>query len=311
MANVIYPAPAPTIAGDYLTISTFLNSPTLLTRALRTLAEQRFISDALLTGRYVATGGAVRYEQNESIYTDKASGAVMPGGEYPMSSLGTGPSQMASVVKWGEDVPITDESIHRMNFDPVQRALTKLTNRIILDIDSITLAAIASQVTTVAPTTASWKTATAQQIFSDVAQARAQIYALKQGFMPDTIVVDDFSYARAFAAFIQAGYLPREQNNPVGDLQGGSAFPTINGLRWLASPNLPTPGTAIILDSTLLGGMADEQLGGPGYTGAVSGVETKSIRQDEIDGWRLRARRITVPIVREPLAAIKLLGIAA
>ncbi len=64
-----------------------------------------------------------------------------------------------------------------------------------------------------------------------------------------------------------------------------------------------------MLDSTILGGMADEQLGGPGYVGMVGGVEGKSIRDDNNDGWRLRCRRVTVPVVQEPAAAWKVTGL--
>lgn len=53
--------------------------------------------------------------------------------------------------------------------------------------------------------------------------------------------------------------------------------------------------------------MADEDLGGPGYTKIDGiGVETKSIRDDENDKYRLRARRVTVPVVLEPAAARKI-----
>jgi hypothetical protein len=58
-----------------------------------------------------------------------------------------------------------------------------------------------------------------------------------------------------------------------------------------------------VLDSSQLGGMADEDLGGPGYVRAGGvGVETKSIRDDDNDQNRIRARRVTVPIVLEPTA---------
>jgi hypothetical protein len=46
-----YPPAAPTLSGDVETISRFLNSPTLVARRLRTLAEQRYIADTLLSGR--------------------------------------------------------------------------------------------------------------------------------------------------------------------------------------------------------------------------------------------------------------------
>lgn len=280
-----------------------MQSPTLIARRLRTLAEQRFISDAILTSRFNAIGGAVQYQQNESIYTDRPAEGVKPGAEYPMSALGLGPTQIAAVVKWGQDVPITDEAIKRMRMNPVDRAFVKLINQIVKTVDAISLALVASTVTQSTAAAVTWTTAAADQIFLDVMLATANIRALNQGYDPDTVVLDDFAWTRAMAAFVKAGYVPREaQDTPV--LTGN--FPTIGGMRWLATPNLPTTGQALIVDSTQLGGMADEQLGGPGYVGAMAGVESKSMRQDEQDEWRLRARRVTVPVVIEPASSWKI-----
>jgi hypothetical protein len=304
----IYPPAPPTISGDNVTISRFLNNPTLVARRLRTLLEQRFIADALLTQRFRVEGGAVVYESGESIYSNDAPRQVAPGAEYPLTGLPSGVASLAKTSKWGQDTKVTDESIRRQGFNPVQRALTKLVNQNVKTIDGVALSAIASAVTQSTAAAAAWSTATAAQIFKDVALAKANVAALNQGYDLDTVVVSDLAWANAFTAFVAAGYFAREDAaaNPV--ITG--AFPTINGLRWLVTPNLPTAGTALILDSQQLGGMADEDLGGPGYArvGGV-GVEAKSIRDDDNDQWKLRCRRVTVPVVLEPGAAWKITGL--
>jgi hypothetical protein len=303
-----YPPPAPTVTADTTTIHTLLSRPDLIAQRLRTIAEQRFISDALLTGRFSAVGGAIQFEQGESLYTDRAPQQVRPGMEYPMTGLGIGPTQIAEVVKWGQDVPVTDESIKRLNRSPVDRAFLKLVNQMVKTIDGITLAAIASSVTQTAAAAASWSTATAKQIFLDVAKAKAAVIDLNEGFEPDTVVVSTTAWTFAMATFADAGYLPREDRNaPVFT----GSFPVIDGMRWLSTPasNLPLANAALILDSGQLGGMADENLGGPGYTGAMQGVETKSIRDEDNDKYKLRARRITVPVVLEPNAGFELTGV--
>lgn len=303
-----YPPAAPSLSGDTLTISRFLNSPTLVARRLRTRLENRYISDAILSGRFTAQGGAILYETGESIFADDDPRAVAPGSEYPLTSASTGTASLAKTVKWGEDAEVTDESISRRQMDPVNRAFTKLVNQNVKYVDSVALAAVASAVTQSTNAAADWSTATAKQIFTDVALAKANVLALNQGYDPDTVVVDDINWAYAMAAFANSGLLPRENNgqNPIvtGD------FPVINGMRWLATPNIPTANTAIVLDSQQLGGMADEDLGGPGYAGAgPKGVQTKSIREDLKDQWRLRCRRVTVPVVLEPAAAWKIAAI--
>ena len=303
-----YPPAAPTISGDTVTISRFLQSPTLVARRLRTLLEQRYIADALLTGRFTVSGGAIQYETGETIFSADNPTAVAPGSEYPLTTLGTGTASIAKTVKWGQDALITDEAIKRQQMDPVNRGLLKLANQNVKYVDSIALSAIASAVTATAAAASDWSTATAAQILEDVALAKANIVALNAGYDPDTVVIDDINWAYAMARFAASGLMPREtaESNPL--LTG--EFPVILGMRWLATPNVPTANVALVVDSTQLGGMADEDLGGPGYVNVGGiGVQTKVIREDEEDQYRLRARRVTVPVVVEPAAGRKITGI--
>jgi hypothetical protein len=310
---VTYPAPPPTLSGDLLTISRFLNSPTLVTRRLRTLIEQRFISDAILTGRIDVQGGAVLYEQSETVFADRAPTPVDPGSEYGMTGVSLGAAAVASVVKWGEDTFVTDESIKRQGFNPVQRALIKLINQTVKTIDALTLSAVASVITlsqAASGTTAAYpggqwaNTATAATILRDILLAKAKIVALNQGYDPDTFVCDDIMFAILMSDQTVTNALRRE--TPTSPIYSGT-LPEIGNLRVLPTSNMPTGNRdAWVLDSQMLGGMADENLGGPGYTGAVQGVETKSMREDSSDRWRLRARRVTVPVIQEPNAICKI-----
>ncbi|QFP96127.1 major head protein [Gordonia phage DobbysSock] len=303
-----YPPAAPTLSGDALTIDRFLKDPTLVARRLRTLAEQRFIADVLLSARLTTDSGSILYETGESIYSDRAPEAVAPGSEYPLTPVGTGEAQLAKTVKWGRDVEITDESISRQKIDPVNRALTKLVNNTVKTIDSVALAAIASTVTQASAALSSWASGT-PNIFRDIARAKAKIRALNEGFEPDTVVVDDVTFANIISDPAFALLLPREsRDTPV--FTGN--FPIIDGMRILPSPNLPITGRALIADTVQLGGMADENLGGPGYVSAEGvGIQAKTIRKDDEDKWRVRARRVTVPIVLEPKAAWWITGVDA
>lgn len=304
-----YPPAAPTLSGDVETISRFLASPTLVSRQLRTLAMQRYIADAVLSQRFQVSGGAVLYETGESIFTSDNPRAVAPGGEYPLTTAPTGAASIAKTVKWGQDTKVYDESVKRQLMNPVNKAMLKLVNQNVKFIDGIALSAIASAVTNTSAVTASWKTATAAQMLTDVAQAKASILALNQGYMPDTVVLDDATWARAYAGFVSGGFLPREA---VENATVSGQFAVIDGMRFLPTPNLPTAGTILVVDSSMLGGMADEQLGGPGYaTAGPPGVEGKTIRDDDNDGWKLRMRRVTVPVVVEPAAGYVLTGAAA
>ena len=305
-----YPPAAPTISGDNITISRFLKDPTLVARRLRTLAEQRFIADVLLSARLTTESGSILYETGESIYSDRAPEAVAPGAEYPLTTVGTGPAQLAKTVKWGRDAEITDEAISRQNIDPVNRALTKLVNNTVKTVDGVALAAIASAVTQTTAATASWYGSGATPvILRDALKAVASIRALNEGYEPDTLVVDDLTWAYIMSDDKISNAIARESKD--APVYTGN-FPVVGGLRVLATPNLPTPGVALVVDSTQLGGMADEKLAGPGYVAAEGvGIQAKTIREDKNDKWLVRARRVTVPVVLEPRAAWKITGVTA
>lgn len=304
-----YPPAGPTQSGDITSIHQLLQSPALLQRRLRTLAEHRFIADVLLPQRYPVEGGAIQYQQGESIFTDRTPQQVAPGTEYPRSGVGHGPVQIAEVVKWGQDIPITDESIKRMRTAPLNTALAKLVNTIVRQVDSIALAAISSQVTATRPASALWTGSTAV-ILRDILLAISDVRALNQGFEPDLVHVDDITFAYVASDASVTNALARETG--TGPVYTGS-LPIVGGLRVVASNHVP-PGfatSALVLDSTQLGGMADEQLGGPGYAGGIGGVEAKTIRKDSNDSYDLRARRVTVPVIVEPTAAIQITGVRA
>jgi len=308
-----YPPAPPTLSGDILSINRFLSNPTLVARRLRTLAEQRFISDALLTQRLTASGGSVLYETGETIYTDTAPQGVAPGAEYPRTLVSHGTASLAKTTKWGSDVEVTDEAISRQNINPVDRAFEKLVNHMVKTVDSVAMSAINSAVTQNTACIASWTgSGSTPQILRDVVRAKANIDKLNQGYSPDTLVVDDATYANFLSDPGISNLLPRETSNtPV---QTGS-YLVVAGLRVLVSPHVSGGGTssaiALVVDSRALGAMADENLGGPGYVSSNGvGVQAKTIRQDEADKWLLRARRVTVPIVLEPAAAWKITGVA-
>lgn len=308
-----YPPAAPTISGGNITVAdthAFLSNPRLLARRLREISEQRYIADALLVGRYDATGGALQYEGSESIFTADNPQAVAAGSEYPKTQASTGTSSIAKTVKWGQETPVTDEAIKRYRFSAAQRAMIKLVNQNVKYVDSVALSAIASAVTATQAAAAAWASATAEQILTDVLTAKAQIVALNQGFDPDTVVLDDLRWAYAMAKFVAAGLTPREsQNTPL--LTGD--FPIIAGMRWLSTPNIPTAGVAIVADSQQLGGMADEDLESPGFV-KVGGqaVEVRSRRDPNgVDEYWLAARRVTVPVVNEATAARKITGVGS
>lgn len=294
-------AQPPTLSGDILSISRFLQSPTSLQRRLRTFRDLRFVSDQLLTQRFRSQGGAVLYEQSEPQDTDRPVESVGAGSEYPYANTPVGAAAMAAIAKWGQKVRLTDEEITRNQFGgaEVDRKLRKVVNSIIAQVDAVTMSAIASAVTQTFAVTTQW-TAADPTFLRDILRAKAVIVGLNLGYMPDTLALNDAQYAYLMSDERFTNALKREDStNPVytGEVE------RVAGLTITVSPKITTP---LVLDATQLGGMADEVDGAPGYSVSDLAVQVKSIRHDGTDSWDLQGRRKTVPVVQEPGAAVEI-----
>lgn len=303
-----FPASTPTLSGDLLTISRFLSDPTRLQRQLRSYKDLRFVSDQLLTQRFRSQGGAILYDQSEPFITDRTVEAVSAGAEYPYANLATGTAAIAAISKWGQKVLLTDEAILRSALPgpALDRSLIKVVNSIIKQVDAVAMSAIGTAITATAAAAVAWDTVATAKPLTDILLAIQAIEDLNQGFTPDTLVVSPkaFTYLMVNDTVLQAR--KRETaDNPVYTGQ----IDTIAGLKVLKTPNLPVATTAIVLDSTQLGGMADEMDGAPGYAIADLAVQVKSIRKESQDAWDLQGRRKTVPVVQEPGAGYEITGV--
>jgi hypothetical protein len=300
-----YPPANPTITNDLTTISRFLNNPTAVNRRLRTLAENRFISDALLVGR--VEGSSISYEQSESQHTSKAPEIVAPGSQYPRALPTVGPALMAHVSKWGQEVPLTDEAIGRFRGQAVERTLAKIVNYLVYQIDTISLAIINSQVTQSVPVTAAWDAAGAKPLL-DVLRAKAKIRATNQGFDPNVLVVDDYAHAYLMD---NVGILTQAAGQLGTSVSVQGELMVIAGLRVMPTSNLPTAGAALVADTNALGALGYERIPSPEFQGdPANGVETAIERnRNRNDEYILRGRRPVVAFVQEPLSACKITGL--
>ncbi|HWE55964.1 MAG TPA: hypothetical protein VG435_10645 [Acidimicrobiales bacterium] len=275
----IYPAAPPTLSGDLLSISRFLQSPTMLRRRLRTYVDLRFVSDQILTNRYKSSGGAVLFEMSEPFLTARAVESVMPGQPYPESSIATGTGGLAEVTKWGQKVPLTDEEITRNVYGAqiVDRTLQKVVNSVIAQVDGVTMAAVASAVTATQAAGAVWDGSGSNPptILRDVMKAKAKITNLLLGYNPDTVLMTDDVWTLFMSDEKVTNALRRETtDNPIytGEID------KVGGLFIVHSPH--APANPLVCDAAQLGGMADEASEGPGYAVSDLAVQIKSIRVD-------------------------------
>lgn len=305
-----YPPAAPTLSGDLLTIHRLLQSPTQISRRLRTFQDLKFVSDMLLQQRLRSSGGAVSYDVSEAIVNTRAVESVAPGSEYPKDTPSVGTGALAAVEKWGQASELTDEAIKRMvnGGDALDRTLRKVINTIITKIDAITVSAVGSAITANGAATGSgsnrWQSTTASNILRDIEVAKAAIYDLKMGYNPNTILMSNVKYAY-MASDDKINTLRKREatDNPVY----GATIETIGDLVVVKAPLTSLPSDDVwIIDAESLGGMADETNADPGYSLSDMGIQIQSERISKRDMWEVWGRRITVPVIQEPGAGYKI-----
>lgn len=304
------PAP-PSLSGDLLNIHRLLQSPTQIQRRLRTLKDMRFVSDQILTQRLRSSGGAVLYEVSEPIINARPVEAVTPGSEYPRAVTADGAAALAAVSKWGQSTRLTDERIKRRvrGGDELDRVLRKVVNSIVTKVDSVTIAAVASAVTaTVNATTYGGVWTGTPLILRCIEVAKAAIIDLDMGYDPDTVLMSSTKYALMASDEKVAALRRREAtDNPIYS----GTVDVIDGLKVVVAPASRLPSDDVwVLDSKELGGMADEVEVDPGYTVDEMAVQVQSARIAQNDAWDIWGRRITVPVVQEPGAGIRIINTA-
>lgn len=303
MSSYTYPVTRPEGIVPAQQVHLLLSKPNLVAKRLGELMDNKFVADFLLQGRYEARGGSILYESGEDIFAPDSPEAVEPGSEYPKTVLTRGEVIAARTVKWGIETEITDEAIARHGINPVDRALARLSNTVVRHVDSVAWQVIADRVTSTETATGTWTNV--QNIVTSLLKARAHKEDLELGINLDTVVLSPMAYAEVMGLFLNAGVLPREDNNPM---LSGELPPNLLGWTWVASKHAVGEDPWVI-DRAQLCGMADEQLNSPGYTSTGSfGVEMQIERDGKRDAYLPRARRVTVPVVTEPLAGATITG---
>lgn len=283
-------------------VHALMQAPTVLAREMRSLTNEGFLADWLLTGRYQITGGAIAYPTSQdSPFPKDPAEIVGVGAQYPLTQMDSGQLAIAQSAKNGIGTHVWDEEISRLLKQPVTDGLNYLSNGVVKFVDSTAMAVVQSKVVA---TYASQAWSTAAGIINGVLQAQAFLTNLKAGLNPDAVALNVNQYSNVMATLALAGLLPRDTIN-ANPLMTGK-WPNVLGFTWTASPNAPF-SDPVMVDRAQLGGMADETIVSPEFRRAGN-VEVASDRLQGRDGYELRARRVCVPIVRRPWAAVRITG---
>lgn len=293
--------PEGTLTKDQL--HALLSNKQIVAARIADLTKMRFIADFLLPQRLDGTGGGIFYETGaENAFASEDPEAISPLSEYPIMVLDDGEVASARTTKWGLDTMLSDEKISRQGIGYVNKGLLRVSNTIIRHVDRVAMAVIASKVSSTF-TAGPWDTA--GKAVASIMKVQADRGNLGTGLELDTVALRPEQYADVIGMLIDDKALPREQGETA---IAGNLPVNALGLTWVTSPHYQ--GTnPMLVDPDNLGGMADEKLGGPGYAEAGgAGVDTKVIRDEDTDGYKVRGRRVTVPVVLDPLAGVQLTG---
>lgn len=306
--DLTYDFGVPTVSGQAITVQWLQADPRRIYRLLRTMVQQRLISPKVLTGRVDLTGsGSGIFEVSEAITSDASATIVRPLTEYSNTTTTPGVLSTVKPDKWGQAFEISDEEIAHNRIDQVMRNLVKIANTLVLNADTLALSAVASAVTqTQAPQTI-WTTTATANPFLDVMLAAAQIDTLNLGYTADSVALTPTAYAYAVSSAAVAAGMPRESASNL--IQTGNMVRIAN-MTFLKTTNMPSGWQGFVFDSTMLGSLAFEDLGG-NYQGTPGQVEFKRIRKDEIDGVRCQSRIVQAPMVQETGAAVRLTNITS
>jgi hypothetical protein len=305
--NVTYPPSAVTFSDPNLTASRFIQQPTFVARALQDFSQLRFVGAQLLKGRQILKGGSLLYELVAGIFADSTAEAVAPGSAYTRGTVSLGAAALVKAQKQGKDYPIEDETLARSNYDALSRVFRMAVNSAEQLVDQTIMAAILSAVTVTQPATAKWdRSGTTPTTLQDILLAKAKITGVNLGYRPDTLLVDDATQAYlASDPTIAAAMAREDRSNPIYSGQ----FEVLAGLEVINVPTANLPGgvntAAFVLDSNMLGFIGKEDLG-DGYQSAGDLIESKVLRDEDLDGWRVRVRTNFVPVVNNPLAGCKI-----
>ena len=302
-----YPIPASTLTNTTVAqAQAFLKSPAAIARRFaEILSDHNFLAHYLLRGRYTMVGGAIAYTPDESTSSGATAETVAPGGEYPLTALPVDAAVLVAALKKGLGSEIADETVGRLQMDPIERAIQMLAYDLVSQFDAAAIAAIQSAVSSTT-TGAAWSAAAA--IVANVESAKATIKGQKKGYRATSVVLTDVQWAAVAPVLLPL--LPREAGNPI--IAG--SFPNILGVDWVSSPDLPAGWVPLVADADHLGGIGHEDIPSPEYVSLSSiaaanrsNVEVARFREKN-DSTRIQVRKADVPIVTNAGAATKITG---
>ncbi len=250
-------------ASPTLTVSVLLKQPELLSRELVNLVNKRLITDRICVHGSAGqvAGGAMRYQELESIYTDDSPVEVAEGADFPLTDWSE-TAKTAPVRQFGFAVRVTNLAIRRNQRDMVDRGMRKLANQLVKYIDTQALAELQNTTKYTGiqtdSTSASWGTV-GTDIIADIGKFQEKLETKDNGYSGFSGATLILNTGHRDALLNNTGLraaLPRETQ--TGQIQSGMVAPFLGLKEILFTPQIVS-GTALLLDTDVAATIADEQ----------------------------------------------------
>ena len=291
-----FPPAAPTVSGMDITVSTLLNSPPRVQRALEDLTAGRFVTDVILAPGPQAAGGAVIYDQvveNDAFLTGDAQ-AIAPGAEFPLLGDTEHNPLVAVARKWGGEMFLTYEEIRRDRRDVLGRKLTRLRNTIVKRVDAVAMAALRAAPILTASASDDWADPVTD-IVTDLAAAQLAVDVLELPYVLDTVLIHPVQ-ANALQTDAEIrDALPREVDQSL--IRTGT-IGRLLGLDFIKTTQVAS-GEVIFLARGIAGSVSDEV--------PLAAVPIDDPRRERT---YVHGSRVVVPYITDPKAVVRMTGAA-
>lgn len=305
-------------ASPTLTVEALLKQPTLISRELVNLVYKRLITDKLFIAGSPdqVAGGAMRYQELESIFVDDDPDEVAEGADFPLSDWSE-TIKTAPVKQYGFGVRLTNLSIRRNQRDMVARGMRKLANRMVKFIDSKSMTELTTNAGIQTQAASGVWTTAATDIIGDIGKAQ-ELLEVKDngyaGFDGATLVLNTKRRDDLLNNTALRTALPRETQS--GQIQTGMVAPFLGLKEILFTPQIDET-EAVLMDTSIAGTIADERPDatenwqaydpGPGFKPVYAKVER--IGNPAVHTGIFAGRWPAIALV-QPDAVVKFTGIA-
>ncbi|MGH8984918.1 MAG: hypothetical protein ACRDY6_13730 [Acidimicrobiia bacterium] len=300
-----------------LTVQALLKQPQRISRDLTNLVVKRLVADRLFvrgTPQQVA-GGAMQYQESESIYMDRDPEEIAERGDWPRTGYAEAIKE-ERVRQYGFEHPISNLSIRRNQMDRVTRGERKLANSLVRFIDTKAMALLETHAGIQTNASAAAWTIAGTDVIAEVGEAQEMIETQDEGydgFEGATLVLhtkrrDDLLNNTALRAA-----LPREVQD--SQIRTGMMAPFLGVREILFTPRV-TETVALLMDTGVAGTIADEQPDpregwsaydpGPGF----APIHVMVYEEKQPKGQVIAAGRWPAMALTDPKAVVKITGVA-